>query len=447
MQKVNFNICKICGQVIKKGSPHALSAHLTWNHKTSFKEYYDTFYLLKNENICKYPGCSNEAQFYKRTYRHFCLDHAKKYDEPWFIGKYGEEEGKIEFNKYKTKVKGVHIGLSTLDGFIKRYGIEEGTKKYNLFILKCSTSLTGFIERYGIEEGTRKYNLYIERLSENRKGRGTLDWHIEKYGEEEGTEIYNEKGKKRSISRKGVLSLDWYIEKYGEEEGTEIYNERGRKSSESKKGTKTKKWYIEKYGKKEGPKIYNTINKKRKESLKGCNTLPFYIKKYGEEEGTRRYTKWKSGMYWISKSGTTLASKESMFVFFPLMDWLLEEKICTLNEIHVGISGSREFALAKPEIEKFPFVYDFTIPKLNLIIEYNGETFHPNPEWKDIDLNKWNEWKHPYSKQSADIVYKENSNKIQYAKNNNFNILEIWSSTDPIINLAICKEFIEKLRM
>ncbi|MDY0215272.1 MAG: hypothetical protein RBS24_07175 [Bacilli bacterium] len=59
----------------------------------------------------------------------------------------------------------------------------------------------------------------------------------------------------------------------------------------------------------------------------------------------------------------------------------MEQEICTLDELHVGIKGSKEWCLngkKDKDIEKVYF-YDFTIPKFKIIIEYNGETYHPNP--------------------------------------------------------------------
>jgi len=131
-----------------------------------------------------------------------------------------------------------------------------------------------------------------------------------------------------------------------------------------------------------------------------------------------------------------------MEIFFPLIDWILEKKICTLDEIYVGIPNSKEWTLKINSFEKWGFIYDFTIPKLNIIIEYNGEAFHPNPIWLEEDLEKWNAWKHPYSKKSANVIYSQNTKKIQYAKENGFNVLEIWSSTSHIKNIQKCKDFI-----
>jgi hypothetical protein len=46
-------------------------------------------------------------------------------------------------------------------------------------------------------------------------------------------------------------------------------------------------------------------------------------------------------------------------------------------KIYVGIPGSKEFYLKE---ESFRYFYDFTIPRLKICIEYNGEHVHPNPE-------------------------------------------------------------------
>lgn len=59
----------------------------------------------------------------------------------------------------------------------------------------------------------------------------------------------------------------------------------------------------------------------------------------------------------------------------------MESSISTLNQIKVGIKGSREWCLSSKKENNIQrvYFYDFTLPELKLIIEYNGEAYHPNP--------------------------------------------------------------------
>lgn len=60
--------------------------------------------------------------------------------------------------------------------------------------------------------------------------------------------------------------------------------------------------------------------------------------------------------------------------------------------------------------------YDFTIPKLNLIIEYNGIMFHPRV--KDTPFITVNN------------SLKKDLNKEELANQNNFEILYFWEKVD-----------------
>jgi hypothetical protein len=234
-----------------------------------------------------------------------------------------------------------------------------------------------------------------------------------------------------STSAIEVLSLKWFIDKYGEIEGTIKYKKN------CKKYSNTLKNFILRHGKEKG-------NIKFKKYCKKCgHDIDFFINKYGQIEGTKKYNEW------VSKCRVSLgsASKESMNIFFPLIDWLLEKEICTLNEIYVGIKDNQEYFLnAKKELDTF-YWYDFTIPKLKVIIEYNGEIFHPNPIWLKENIEKWNTWKSPYSRENANTVYKKNQDKINFAEKRGFNILEIWSSDSVKNNLQKCKTFIKNLKL
>lgn len=73
--------------------------------------------------------------------------------------------GKSKEAKHKSKWK------SNLHGFIEKYGIEEGKRRYEQ---RCKnvghgTSLAGYIERLGKEEGTRRYLAKLEKCADFHK--------------------------------------------------------------------------------------------------------------------------------------------------------------------------------------------------------------------------------------------------------------------------------------
>lgn len=69
------------------------------------------------------------------------------------------------------------------------------------------------------------------------------------------------------------------------------------------------------------------------------------------------------------------------------------------------------------------FCYDFTLKELNLIIEFNGGHCHPNPA---LPLDDWKKWKHYFSKESADVVFKKDLYKKELAEMHGFQYITVW---------------------
>ena len=117
---------------------------------------------------------------------------------------YGEEIGRQKWNhylykqaltntkEYKMKVHGMssqevdeynRSRAVTLDNMVKKYGREEGTKRYNEYCSRqqyAGCQLEYFIEKYGDELGTKKYNEVCHSKAH------TIDNYIKRYGHEEG---------------------------------------------------------------------------------------------------------------------------------------------------------------------------------------------------------------------------------------------------------------------
>lgn len=106
---------------------------------------------------------------------------------------------------------------------------------------KNSQDLNVLIMKYGEEDGKLRY----DKIVENRKDKGTLKRYIEKYGEESGTKKYYEKNSRLSVSEtslkmngfssdeiikirskhasKSARTLDNFISEHGLDEGTKRY--------------------------------------------------------------------------------------------------------------------------------------------------------------------------------------------------------------------------------
>ena len=264
-----------------------------------------------------------------------------------FILKYGEELGRIKYIE-TNKLKG-----GSLESFIKRYGNRKGTRKYKEFCKNNSGNLTleRFIKKYGEEIGRTKFIECQEKLNK----RFTLERFIEKYGKAEGTRFFNEKLSKLHYG----ASLEGFIDKYGNDAKIKLRYCKDNVSKES---------FIERYGKEDGTGLYKEFINKI-----GC-TLEKFIKKYGEVEGTIRYDKWKEGC--SIKFGAWSKISQELF-------WQIFKKI--KNDFKIIYFATNDNGIRNDNVNKeFKVFYntknylklDFYIPEINFSIEFDGSFWH-----------------------------------------------------------------------
>jgi hypothetical protein len=103
------------------------------------------------------------------------------------------------------------------------------------------------------------------------------------------------------------------------------------------------------------------------------------------------------------------ASKQSLSFLMPIYKKLRKMSIMR-NEIYWGISTSNEYYLNCHGKTVF---YDFTVPKLNLIIEFHGIKFHPKSPEQD--------WTQLMSGKSAKDVFEHDEMKKSLAIASGFN--------------------------
>ena len=74
--------------------------------------------------------------------------------------------------------------------------------------------------------------------------------------------------------------------------------------------------------------------------------------------------------------------------------------------------------------EHLYFRYDFTIPDLNLIIEFNGDDWHANPR-----LFRLNDTPHPIDRSlTASDIWASDAIKENAAKEKGFKVVYVWES-------------------
>lgn len=256
---------------------------------------------------------------------------------------------------------------------------------------------------------------------------------IEKYGEEDGLKMLEDRNNKwinslkennnwNELSKSKAVTLQKSITKYGEEDGTKRYNNWIEKTNQSKDA------FITRYGEEIGLSKYIEKNKK----VGYANTKEYYLERYGEKEGL---SKWKERLDKISVSQGK-ASQESLNVFLPLLEIYRNKFTC-----YLGYDGYNEWFIWDNDSNE-QRRYDFTLREAKLIIEYNGETFHPNKN--TLTESEWNVWVSPFTKETADEVYCKDREKIRIAIENGFKVLELWSSASVEENIKIAQRFIEE---
>jgi len=171
--------------------------------------------------------------------------------------------------------------------------------------------------------------------------------------------------------------------------------------------------FIKRYGEDDGLIRYNSFC----DTQKYKSSIQFYIDKYGENYGTIKY---KSI---IEKRIVNFgrASKESFYFLLEIYKYLRKNGI-EKGDIYWGIGHSTEWYTINSNGGLY--FYDFTVPKINLVIEYHGIKFHPNEN--DININR-DTWKSLYSGESFYEKLEYDKNKKDFIINKGYTYLEVFS--------------------
>ena len=289
-----------------------------------------------------------------------------------------------------------------------------------------SRKLESYIEKYGEELGRQKYSEHINNI----KTSNSLYGYIEKYGKELGEKLYKDISKK-----KDSMSLNYFIKKNNGNLEDAMNEFKIRKASVNVSVNN----FIEKYGKELALKKHkdrverynNTINSNpnKQEIYKSRGiTIDNLLNKYKSiEVATEKYDIWRQRVLVpICK-----ASKESLSIFNPLSEFIINNYNIDSNDIFIGTETKKEYFIKSG---KDIFFYDFTIKSKKIIIEYNGVLFHPKNEKSD--------WFNPFNPEmTSESAFNKQRSKIKIAEENGFKVLEIWS--DDNNNLDKCLEFIK----
>ena len=215
---------------------------------------------------------------------------------------------------------------NSLDKFIKKYGKEEGEKRWNKYCKKLALTKDKFIQTYGKEEGEKRWNSYREKQAYTN----TFEYKQEKYGWTR--KEFDEYNKSRAAT------LENMINRYGEKDGLEKWNN-----------------YI--------------INQRY------TNTREYFIKQYGETAGLKKWNNFNTARM-INNSYSAISQE--------LFRLLIENDLFNNHEIFFA-EYNYEYEIMSSN--KSLYYLDFYDKTLNICVEFNGEAFHPNPsKYKATDI-------------------------------------------------------------
>ena len=110
--------------------------------------------------------------------------------------------------------KNLELCVRSLESFTKKYGEEEGKKRWDSYVEKQRVTNT-------FEYKKEKYGMTLEQFDEYNKSRScTVENFINRYGEEEGLKRWNNYIQREAYCNTRV----YFIETYGEDEGIKKWN-------------------------------------------------------------------------------------------------------------------------------------------------------------------------------------------------------------------------------
>lgn len=205
-----------------------------------------------------------------------------------------------------------------------------------------AVTLDNLTRKYGAEEGKRRFDAYCEKQSV----KNTFEFKQQKFGwTREQFEDYNTS---RSVT------LTNCIARHGEEVGTRIFNEYCEKQKDA--GC-TLSYFQSKLGEELGKIKYENVCKAKIPSLEN------FIKRHGEDKGT---ILWED---YVNNRTTTFFSAAPQS-FFTELHSLIPEEDCRY--------GTQEFGLYDKLCGRY-YKYDFVIPSRKKIIEFHGSYWHADP--------------------------------------------------------------------
>ena len=209
-------------------------------------------------------------------------------------------------------------------------------------------TLENMIKKYGVEEGTRKWNQYREKQARSN----SFEYKQEKHGWTR--DQYNDYNDSRASTKEN------FIKRHGEEEGTKRW--KAYCDRQSYAGV-TEEYFVEKYGPIEGVKKFKEVCSKKSHTLDG------YIQKFGEIVGRERWERFVG----VAAEGVP-QSKPANEMFMSILERLPADRH---QCIFFGEKNHEYFLMKKGYKTLFLDFFDLSTKK---VIEFAGDYWHGNPD-------------------------------------------------------------------
>jgi len=301
--------------------------------------------------------------------------------------------------------------------------------------LKCNAALV---------IGFRKDEFIVStcKCSADNKNYATLEKLSTVFPVSEANDVLSSFAERKTRNLQNVLT-HWTSRGHTHEDAVQLVSDvqasRSSLSPAAQKGARGYSMRTPEYWIKQGYSKSDAVQKVS--NLQVTNGLEFYVNRYGTDEGKvqydKRMTKWLTSYTRAMELDPTInerkmvgfckASKESLTVLMPVY-----EKYNDKIRIYLGIDGNTEYFLRDDDSIRF---YDFTIPELKIIVEFNGSKFHANAEL--LSEQQLLEWKSLFSNESADLVIAKDTVKRKIAECHGYTLLTIWDTDD--VDQAITK--------
>ncbi len=273
--------------------------------------------------------------------------------------------------------------------------------------LGYSNTLEKQVLKWGEKIGTERWEEYRAKQAETN----TFKYKQEKYGMTK--DEFDEFNASRSVT------LDNCIGRHGEEKGTEIfenYREKQRTHGCSLE------WFQGKLGIEEGKLFFENL------SIQKSHSLESYIMKHGKKKGTEIYHEYKLN---FKTPGKISKSSEMLFK-------VLDENYGTNKVYHETLN--KEFGKYDKKYKRY-YYYDYTFTDKKIIIEFNGDIWHGNPE-----LYTTENWKHPFGVDiTLEEIWEYDKRKKEVAEEAGYTVIYVWEKVFLKDKNVIIQELKEKI--